>query len=56
MIRRLDPVGDAAIEEAVNAWRLFRRYRVDLVDAYRGLMRAVDRLGRLRQAKTGGNR
>jgi hypothetical protein len=55
-LRRLEPVVDAATEEAVNAWRLFRRYRVELISACRGLVRAVDRLGRLRQEKTGGSR
>ncbi len=56
VIRRLEPAGDTATEEAVLAWRLFRRYRVELAGACRGLMQAVDRLGRLRQAKTGGSR
>lgn len=55
-LRRLDPVGDAAAEEAVLAWRQFRRYRVELASACRGLIQAVDRLGRLRQAKPGGSR
>ena len=55
-LRRLDPVADAATEEAVLAWRLFRRYRIELASACRGLIQAVDRLGRLRQAKTGGSR
>ena len=56
MIRSLDPMVDAATEEAVIAWRLFRRYRVELASACRGLIQAVDRLGRLRQVKTGGIR
>lgn len=55
-LRRLDPVGDAATEEAVLAWRRFRRYRAGLASACRGLIQAVDRLGQLRQTKTGGSR
>jgi len=55
-LRRLDPVGDAATEEAVLAWRQFRRYRIELASACRGLIQAVDRMGRLRQAKPGGSR
>ena len=53
VVRSLDPVGDAATEEAVVAWRLFRRQRHELVEACRALIQAVDRLGRLRQAKPG---
>lgn len=55
VIRKLDPAVDAATGEAVLAWRLFRRYRTELARSCRGLMEAVDRLGRLRQAKTGGS-
>lgn len=53
VVRCLDPVGDTATEEAVIAWRLFRRQRHELVEACRALVQAVDRLGRLRQAKPG---
>lgn len=53
VVRCLDPVEDTATEEAVIAWRLFRRQRRELVEACRALFKAVDRLGRLRQAKPG---
>lgn len=56
VVRCLDPVGDAATEEAVVAWRLFRRRRHELAETCRALLRTVDRLGRLRQAKPGGLR
>ncbi|MFH1725761.1 MAG: DUF6788 family protein [Elusimicrobiota bacterium] len=56
VVRCLDPVGDAATEEAVVAWRLFRHQRHQLVEACRNLVQMVDRLGRLRQAKPGGLR
>ena len=56
VVRCLDPIGDAATEEAVVAWRLFRRQRHKLVEACQALVQAVDRLGRLRQAKPGGLR
>ena len=55
VIRKLDPAVDTATGEAVLAWRLFRRYRIELARSCRGLIAAVDRLGRLRQAKTGGS-
>lgn len=54
VVRCLDPVGDAATEEAVVAWRLFRHRRRDLAETCRALLQAVDRLGRSRQAKLGG--
>jgi hypothetical protein len=56
VVRCLDPVGEEASEEAVVAWRLFRRQRHELVKACRGLIQAVDGLGRLRQAKSRGLR
>ena len=56
VIRKLDPAADAATGEAVLAWRLFRRYRIELARSCRGLIQAVDRLGRLRRAKIGGRR
>jgi hypothetical protein len=52
-VSRLDSVGDAAIEEAVLAWRLFRRQRRELAETCRALVQGVDRLGCLRQAKAG---
>lgn len=55
VIRKLDTTADAATGEAVLAWRLFRRYRIELARSCRGLIAAVDRLGLLRQAKTGGS-
>lgn len=55
VLRKLDPAADAATGEAVLAWRLFRRYRIELACACRGLIAAVDRLGLLRRAKTGGS-
>lgn len=51
--RCLDPVEDAATEEAVVAWRLFRRRRHELAQACRVLLDGVDRLGRLRQIGAG---
>lgn len=56
VVRCLDPVEDGSIEEAVVAWRLFRRRRHELVEACRSLVQAVDRLGRLRQTKPGPGR
>lgn len=55
VIRKLDPAVDTATGEAVLAWRLFRRYRVELARSCRGLIAAVDRLSLLRQAKTRGS-
>lgn len=55
VIRKLDTAADAATGEAVLAWRLFRRYRIELARSCRGLIAAVDRMGLLRQAKTGGS-
>lgn len=56
VVRCLDPVGDAATEEAVVAWRLFRRRRHELAETCRALLRTIDRLGRLRQDRPGGLR
>lgn len=53
-VRCLDPVEDTATEEAVIAWRLFRRRRHEMVETCQALLRAVDRLGHLRQAMPGG--
>lgn len=50
-VRCLDPVEDTATEEAVVAWRLFRRRRRELVETCQALLREVDRLGRMRQAR-----
>lgn len=50
-VRVLDPMEDAATENAVDAWRQFRRCRGELIDACQGLVQAVDRLGRLREVK-----
>lgn len=50
VVRCLDPIEGAATEEAVVAWRLFRRQRRELQEACRGLIAAVDHLGRMRQA------
>jgi hypothetical protein len=49
VVRGLDAVGDAAIEEAVVSWRLFRRHRGELALVCRSLLEAVDRLGRQRE-------
>lgn len=54
VVRCLDPVEDMATEEAVIAWRLFRRRRHELVETCQALLRAVDRLGHMRQARPGG--
>jgi hypothetical protein len=42
---------DASMVDAVESWRLFRRYRADLVEGCSQLIRTVDRLGRLRTIK-----
>lgn len=47
-VRGLDPAADAAVEQAVAAWRGFRRQRSELVAACRDLLLAVDRLAMLR--------
>lgn len=52
-VRGLDPAADAGIEEAVTAWRGFRRQRGELAAACQGLLRAVDRLAALRSARAG---
>lgn len=49
----LDPIADAAVEEAVAAWHGFRRQRGELAAACRDLLRAVDRLAGLRVARDG---
>ena len=48
-LRALDPIEDASIENGVAAWRSFRRERVELAGACRGLLQTVDRLGRMRR-------
>jgi len=50
-LRALDVAEDAAIEDGVRAWRSFRRDRRELGGACRGLMKSVDRLGRMRQSR-----
>jgi len=55
-VRGLDPTADAAVEQAVAAWHGFRRQRVELVAACRGLLMVVDRLAGLRAARVGGAR
>lgn len=55
-LRALDPIDDAPIEEGVAAWRMFRRHRRELTEACRGLIEAVDRLGRMRRAQPRGLR
>lgn len=52
-VRGLDPVADAAVEQAVAAWHGFRRQRGELVAACRGLLQVVDRLAGLRVARAG---
>lgn len=52
-VRCLDPVEDTASEEAVIAWRLFRRRRRELAETCQALLREVDCLGRMRQARLG---
>lgn len=54
VVRCLDPISDAAMEEAVVAGRLFRRRRRDLAKACQDLLKTVDRLARLRQGSAGG--
>jgi len=39
---------DAKFADAVESWRLFRRYRADIVEGCSQLIRTVDQLGRLR--------
>lgn len=50
-MRALDPIKGASIEDGVAAWRGFRRDRVELAGACRGLLQAVDRLGRRRRVQ-----
>lgn len=50
-LRALDPIEGASIEDGVAAWRGFRRDRVELAGACRGLLQAVDRLGRMRRVQ-----
>lgn len=53
-LRALDVVEDAAVEDGVRAWRSFRRDRRELGSACRGLIEAVERLGRLRRVRPAG--
>ena len=55
-LRALDVVEDTALEDGVRAWRGFRRDRCELGSACRGLIKAVDRLGRMRQLRSTGMR
>lgn len=51
VLRILDPMEDASIEEGVASWRNFRRERRELKGACRDMIEAVDRLGRMRQMR-----
>lgn len=55
-LRAIDPVAGGSIEEGVAAWRAFRRDRMELAESCRGLLAAVERLGRMRQVLPAGIR
>lgn len=52
-VRRLGSGNEERIEAGVAAWRVFRKRRGKLARACRELMKAVDGLGRLKEAGAG---